>query len=616
MKHLKLGHKIFLVLAGIIIALIAVTYLTLSYWVSRETYDNLNEDLKSTRSTLLAILDSRQDRLAVVCGSVAESPRFKAAIEEQDPTTVQDQAKAEREIVDCDIVLATGRSGQVLGWVGPGNAPDVAKLAGLSEAQGGKRTSGLWLLDGRLYQVAALPVRFRVGEESGSREEVAGALAIGEEVDEDQAGEIRRMTRTDVLWLLPDGKPGPSTFGTEMSKQAGDRIQAWLSTLPDRARERDHLVETVIGGQRHLVLAEPLDEHGRHAREGQAPAARVLLLRNLDKALGHLGKIQTSLLGAGALAVVVALLLSLILVHAITVPIGALVRGAQEVGRGNYDFEIKAESYDEIGLLAQRFDEMRVNLKDYISRVKEGERVKRDLELARKIQESLLPKSAPSVTGVDLAGSCAPANAVGGDYFDFIALEGDRVALMVADVSGHNVGAALMMAMSRSVMRTTTLSGHRPGQILDETNRVLFDDLVNASLFFSAFHAIYSAQTRELTYSNAGHNPPFVVRADEPEKRDVTTEGMLIGLMPDFVAEEATRTLRPGDVFVMYTDGIIEATNATDELYGEKRLVEGVRAHADKPSREIIKAIFDDVAKYTGGAPLKDDCTLMVMRVV
>ena len=620
MKHLRLGHKIFLTIALVVLGLITFSYLSLSYLISQDTETRTREDLNATRSIIVALHESRLERIKVVCGSVAEAPRFKAAIDEQDGSTVQDQAASERAIVHADLILATGRSKTALGWVGPcKTAPDVTELPFLMEAQAGKFASGLWLLEGRLYQIAAQPARFlRQGEsgEATAGSDVAGALVMGEEVNQAQAQEIRRMTRTDVMYLLPGGVPGPSTLDGAIKTETAARLQSFLSALPADEQAKDQLVEIALGGQRHLVLAEPLRGHGPPAGDAKGIIGRLLLVRNLDAALSHLRQIQKMILGGGAFAVLISLVLSLLLVHAITVPVAGLVKGVQEVGRGNYDFEIKAVTFDEIGILAQRFDEMRVNLKDYISRVKEGERVKRDLELARKIQASLLPTGAPSLPGIDLAGSCSPANAVGGDYYDFITLPNDRLALIVADVSGHNVGAALMMAMSRSVLRTATYAGHNPGRILDETNRILFDDLVNASLFFSAFHAIYTASTRELRYANAGHNPPFVVRADDPGKRDLTTEGMLVGLMPDWTPDEAAQTLTPGDVFVMYTDGIIEATNAQDELYGDKRLVELVRQNCARPAKEIIQIVLDDVARYGNHEPLKDDATLMIMRVI
>ena len=617
MRHLKLGQKIFLAMAIVVVGLTIIAYFSLSYWISTETEARIAEELRGTRSIITSQQDSRLERIRVVCSSISEAPRFKAALDDQVGGTVQEEAVAECEIVHAGMVLATGSAKTVLGWVGPTKSPpDVSKNPYVVDAQGGKKASGLWLIENKLFQIAAQPVRFLdQGEKPSANDKVAGAIVMGEEVDRSQAQEIHRMTRTDVMYLLPGGVPGPTTLDGPVKTETAEKLNAWLSSLPAEEQERDQLVEKVIGGQRHLVLAEPL--HGFAQSSGQPGIiARLLLVRNLDLALTHLTRIQNTLLGAGALAVLVSLLLSWLLVHAITTPIAGLVKGAMEVGRGNYDFEIKAVTYDEIGILAQRFEEMRVNLKDYISRVKEGERVKRDLELARKIQSSLLPTGAPKLPGVDLAGSCSPANAVGGDYYDFISLPGDRLALVVADVSGHNVGAALMMAMSRSVLRTATLAGHSPGKILDETNRVLFDDLVNASLFFSAYHAIYTASTRELRFANAGHNHPFVVRKGVEGKRELTTEGMLVGLMPDWTPDESAVILTPGDVFVMYTDGIIETGNAKDELYGETRLVEQVKANVDKPAQEIIRIVLEDVANWCNREPLKDDATLMIMRVV
>jgi sigma-B regulation protein RsbU (phosphoserine phosphatase) len=173
-----------------------------------------------------------------------------------------------------------------------------------------------------------------------------------------------------------------------------------------------------------------------------------------------------------------------------------------------------------------------------------------------------------------------------------------------------------MMAMSRSVLRAVTYAGGSPGHVLEETNRILFDDLVNASLFFSAFHVVYTPGTRELVYSNAGHNPPFVVRAGSGERVDVTTDGMLVGLLPEWTAEEKSMTLARGDVFVMYTDGIVEATDTADRMYGDRALFDSAVRAAALPAAGIVAAVLDDVSRFSGGGAPADDTTILVLKVV
>ncbi len=250
-----------------------------------------------------------------------------------------------------------------------------------------------------------------------------------------------------------------------------------------------------------------------------------------------------------------------------------------------------------------------------VEELREAERVRREMEIARRIQMSLLPERPPQVEGLELAGRCVPASAVGGDYYDFFLADG-RVGLLIADVSGHSVGSALMMAITRGVLRSEIARGKSPAEVLAATNAAMYEDLSQAELFITAFYASYDKGTRTLTYANGGHNPPFVWRAREGRCTPLDADGMLIGVLEDVHYEERATELHPGDVLVLYTDGVTEARNEAGEQFGEERLHRVVEEKGHLSAQELLDEIHRRVCEFSGGLPSRDDITTVVMKVL
>ena len=247
----------------------------------------------------------------------------------------------------------------------------------------------------------------------------------------------------------------------------------------------------------------------------------------------------------------------------------------------------------------------------YVEELREAERVQREVELAATIQRSLLPAAPPAVPGISLAGRCAPAANVGGDYYDFLASDGG-VSLLIADVSGHSIGAALMMAMARSILRREIAEGKGPAEVLAAANVTLFDDLVNSALFITAFCAHYDPATRELAYANAGHNLPLLRRADDTLE-ELDADGAALGILADVAFEERRTILAPGEILVLYTDGVVEARAGDGEPFGEERLGALVGEAAQGPGT-LADDVYTAVRAHTGDIPQQDDVTLVVLR--
>ncbi len=242
--------------------------------------------------------------------------------------------------------------------------------------------------------------------------------------------------------------------------------------------------------------------------------------------------------------------------------------------------------------------------------------IEKEMGIARRIQASLLPERPPAIPGAEVAGVCVPARNVGGDYYDAFALPDGRLGMLIADVSGHNVGAALMMAVSRAALRAVIRENHSPRAVLAEVNSLLADDLARAELFVSVFYAVYDPATGDLLYANAGHNLPLLLRHGGDGIETLDAEGILLGVVDTFPFEERTVRLAPGDVLLIYTDGFTEAARGPgEEMFGERRLEDALRAVRDRPVAEIARDLLRAVEAFSTGADA-DDRTAVVMRAV
>ena len=251
------------------------------------------------------------------------------------------------------------------------------------------------------------------------------------------------------------------------------------------------------------------------------------------------------------------------------------------------------------------------------TRLAEVEQVERmhakELEQAAEIQRKLLPTSAPAVPGVDLAGYNAPCRTVGGDYFDFLPYPDGRVALLVGDVAGKGMPAALLMSSLQARVQVLFDEPADLAALVTRLNRIINSNCP-ANRFISFFIGVLDPKTGQLNYVNAGHNPPLLARRDGTvEKLDCT--GLILGIMPSARYEQQTVTLQPGDIVVLFSDGVTEASRPdVDEEFGEERLAQAVFKLRDLPAKSIIEAINQQVQEFTVGSPPADDITLVIAK--
>ncbi len=243
-------------------------------------------------------------------------------------------------------------------------------------------------------------------------------------------------------------------------------------------------------------------------------------------------------------------------------------------------------------------------------------RVKRDMEIAEQIQLSLLPDKPPELFGIELAGRCWPAAHVGGDYYDFFKRDDHTIDLLIADVSGHSVGAALIMAEVRTLLRAHAGNAASPSGILNTLNSMLYEDLTRAELFITMFYARYSTATGRLSYANAGHNKPLLHRFGQQGCQELDAEGMILGIKPAMIFEERTINLKMGDTLLFYTDGIPEASSPNGDFLGIEAVCLHLGDQSSLPADALADSFHDLVNRYTSSATPQDDISLVVLKIV
>jgi serine phosphatase RsbU (regulator of sigma subunit) len=243
----------------------------------------------------------------------------------------------------------------------------------------------------------------------------------------------------------------------------------------------------------------------------------------------------------------------------------------------------------------------------------EYQQAAQELAFAGRIQASFLPSEIPNLDGWELAVTLLPARETSGDFFDFIPLPDGRIGLLIADVADKGVGAALYMALCRTLIRTYALEyDTRPDIVILAANERILQD-ARANLFITAFYGILDQATSTITYCNAGHSNPYLLNTRGGTVRVLATTGMPLGIEEDAVWGLATVQIEPGDVIILYTDGIPDALNSEGEFFGKKQLVEVARGCLGLPAQEIQNCILEAVQTFAGNTPQFDDITLLVM---
>jgi phosphoserine phosphatase RsbU/P len=250
------------------------------------------------------------------------------------------------------------------------------------------------------------------------------------------------------------------------------------------------------------------------------------------------------------------------------------------------------------------------------ARLYESERaliqMREEVRLASRIQSDLLPKQSPPIPGYDVAGKSIPAQMVGGDYFDFIGSEGGRIALALGDVSGKGLPASLLMANLQATLRGQTLLGPTARDCVCRSNKLLYES-TSPEKFVTLFYGILDTNDHSLVFCNAGHENPYLV-SEGRDLRRLSEGGVVLSILEDFPYQEERVELAPGDLMVVFSDGITEAVNPNQEQFGDVRLGQLIQEHRNESAAELIESIIRGVRQHAGSAHQMDDMTLLVLR--
>ena len=321
-------------------------------------------------------------------------------------------------------------------------------------------------------------------------------------------------------------------------------------------------------------------------------------------------------------ALVISTIVAVSLTRTTTSAIHDLYTGTRHVDQGDFSHRVPQRGYSQLTELARSFNTMTASIERLIEDSKERERLESELAIAQEVQAQLFPREAPRLASFEALGVCRPARSVSGDFYDYVRLSDDRLAISFGDVAGKGISAALVMAAVHSTLRTqlALLGGQAAeadlaeasARLVTETNRQLCAGTASdkfATLFFGA----YDARQSSLAYVNAGHLPPVLVRRGKAERLEVT--GMVVGAFPVAPYTASVLELEPGDLLVAFTDGLTEPENPYEEQFGEERLMETLVRAADLPAEELIRAVIAEVDDWAGQTPeQQDDMTILVAR--
>jgi len=302
----------------------------------------------------------------------------------------------------------------------------------------------------------------------------------------------------------------------------------------------------------------------------------------------------------------------------ITTAVRTLHAGTRRIAAGDLDTQIDVPNEDELGDLAASLNEMAAAVKQGKEEALRRERLERDLSVAREIQEQLLPHTMPILPGFEISGVSLPSQQVGGDYFDFLDMPEGRLGVAIADVSGKGIPAALLMANLQAMLHGQAEGEADPAPVVARINNVLVRS-TDPRMFATFFYGILDRKKATFAAVNAGHNPPLVLRAADGRLDRIEPSGLILGFLPDQIYHTAEVRLDPGDVVLLYTDGITEAFDPAlamdpDRFFGEHRLIRTFRAAADRSAAEIQAAVLGAVAGHTAHAAQNDDITLVVIK--
>ena len=410
------------------------------------------------------------------------------------------------------------------------------------------------------------------------------------------ADELRRLYETslDITGQLEIGK-----LLQLIIERAADLLKADSGNYLFYDAQLDELIPAAPFGR-------DADTFMVHMKPGEGASGRVflsgqpLIIQDYDEWEGRPAKIPLGRFG-----------------RVLHVPVkrGDEVVGIMSVNRSKSAPPYTADDQRLLSLFANQAAIAIENARLFQASIEKG-KIERELQVAFDVQSSLIPRETPDIPGWEFAPLWRPARVVGGDFYDFINLAKGAESsqgLVIADVSDKGMGAALFMALSRSIVRASAIAATSPSACITQANRLICDDAANG-MFVTLFYAQLDSVKGELTYVNAGHNPPLLYHAEEDNLIELTRTGLVLGINPDCVYDERSVRLNEGDFVVLYTDGVTDASNAQEQAFGDENLRRIILERRHASAAEMVAAIDQALRDFIGAAAQFDDITVMVAK--
>lgn len=608
-----------LLVAYLFIAVVPVMLLVGMAWLSAYIiYAQLGAHLLQTD------LQQRVDKVAAIAdavasGLVADAGRVPPVVSRAEP---RGQTSGAAAVPGLRTLLESAR--QEL----PGLEIEIGSGEEVLERQAGAardRFAGLTQLDDHIWVQAVVPVPSAA---EGARRPGAGrllvsaAVPVSEEFLGGLAPELGAVQMT--VWRPATG--GPGAAGQGLVFESGDQrfvpirqIVARNRWLPPRSGWLDF---EVTGTCKLEAVSLRVGQSEPALRPVFAPfSARASQLnRRLFSSLGELGGRPIQLLFLVGIVFLflemAALRTGIQLTRSITRAVDDLSSATQQVQAGDLSHTVRVHQRDQLGALGESFNEMIASIASLIEEQRQRQKLENELTIAREVQAQLFPQSVPALPGIELAAVCHAARVVSGDYYDFIKLGPNQLGIAIADISGKGISAALLMASLQAALRSQVLLGEEAwrntAQLVSRLNLHLFLN-TSPDRYATLFYAVYDGTTRTLTYTNAGHLPPYYVVGDRVMKLE--EGGMVVGLFKDVPYDQGTVQVQPGSVLVAYSDGLIESENVYGEQFGQSGLLEEVLRQRSKSAKDLADALVQAAEVWAGSPEQADDMTVIVAQM-
>jgi sigma-B regulation protein RsbU (phosphoserine phosphatase) len=309
--------------------------------------------------------------------------------------------------------------------------------------------------------------------------------------------------------------------------------------------------------------------------------------------------------------IIIGIFLTGLVAKNLSLPFGQIIQTLQEVRNGKFDKKVRVTSNDEIGYTGDVINEMTEGLK-------ERDRIRRSLGIAKEVQQHLLPAVAPTIQGLDIAGQSIYCEETGGDYFDYLPVaknEPGKIKIVVGDVSDHGIASALLMTTTRAFLRQRASMTGNLNQIIADVNRQLARDVEDSGRFMTLFFCEIDRPSRIIHWVNAGHDPAFAFDPDGGNFEELAGHSLPLGVSEKAAYREFQRKILPGQILLIGTDGIWESRNARGQMFGKERFCQVISAHARETAIEILQAVTDELNRFSHPLGKEDDVTLVVIKV-